>query len=204
MENTHYVYLLQEREFINSGEKIYKVGKKEQKNNKRFNSYPKNSILLYQTICDNCHELEKKILNIFPLKYKQCKNIGNEYFEGDCEDMIKNIFYIRNDMISDKEIISKDVEIEKNKLININNGKQKQKLMSIEENERNKIFKYIENVMDNDIKKILFAEKQEMEQIKKNEEIDLENMYISFLNDNLIKTNDNNFDKRCMDKFSII
>ena len=36
-----HIYLFQEREFINSGEDIYKVGKTKQEFNKRFSSYPK-------------------------------------------------------------------------------------------------------------------------------------------------------------------
>lgn len=50
----NYVYLLQEREFIKTNENIYKVGRTKKENYQRFNQYPKSSILLFQTICNNC------------------------------------------------------------------------------------------------------------------------------------------------------
>ena len=56
----NYIYLLQEREFIKTNEKIYKVGKTKQKNLSRFYQYPKGSILLLQMMCDDCSYFEKK------------------------------------------------------------------------------------------------------------------------------------------------
>jgi hypothetical protein len=87
-----YIYLIQEREFIKTNENIYKIGKTKQYNNNRFRQYPKESILLHQTICNNCDETEKELIKIFKKKFKQVKNIGNEYFEGDYNDMIDEIY----------------------------------------------------------------------------------------------------------------
>ena len=108
--SAQYVYLIQEREFIKTSENIFKVGKSKQENNKRINQYPKQSKLILQIVCDNCDELEKKLINIFKYKYNHRKDIGNEYFEGDHEDMIKNIFYTRNniDNIINYEKIEKE------------------------------------------------------------------------------------------------
>jgi hypothetical protein len=89
---SQYIYLLQEREFIKTKENIYKVGMTEKENHKRFNQYPKGSILLCQLICDNCKNIEKIVLKLFKQNFKQRKDIGNEYFEGDYKIMIDIIY----------------------------------------------------------------------------------------------------------------
>ena len=45
-----YIYLIYLREFINSNQDIYKIGKTKQLNNNRFKQYPKGTIILYQSI----------------------------------------------------------------------------------------------------------------------------------------------------------
>jgi len=108
--HTHYIYLLQEREFIKTKEPIYKIGKTKQVNTKRMNQYPKQSVLLFQIACDNCDRLEKDILKLFKKRYIQKTDIGIEYFEGDWEDMMDTIYEMRKlekdmekDMEKDKE-----------------------------------------------------------------------------------------------------
>jgi hypothetical protein len=91
-----YIYLLQEREFIKTKEKIYKVGKTRQVNYERFRQYPKGSVILLQSNCTNCEVCEKNILSIFRNKFIKRKDIGSEYFEGNSEDMkfeINKIIY---------------------------------------------------------------------------------------------------------------
>jgi hypothetical protein len=63
-----YIYLLQVREFINTGENIYKLGKTKQKNDKRFKQYPKDSVLLSQKHCDDCDKTEKNLIKLFKKK----------------------------------------------------------------------------------------------------------------------------------------
>jgi len=89
---TNYIYLLQVREFVKTNENIYKVGMTKKENYERFNQYPKGSILLFQMICNNCNNIEKCVLKIFKEKFKQRKDIGNEYFEGDYREMIDIIY----------------------------------------------------------------------------------------------------------------
>ena len=89
-----YVYLLQEREFINLGESIYKIGRTKQLNDKRFKQYPKNSMLLLQTFCNNCVTCENQIMNMFKQKYIHRVDIGSEYFEGNVKEMQRDIFNI--------------------------------------------------------------------------------------------------------------
>jgi hypothetical protein len=90
----NYIYLLKEREFINSGEDVYKIGKTTQNNDNRFRQYPKNSILLFQSICSECSSIEKNIISKFCVEFKQRKDIGIEYFEGNFMLMINYLLDI--------------------------------------------------------------------------------------------------------------
>lgn len=85
---TNYIYLLQLQKSVKAKENIYKIGMTKQNNLKRFHQYPKGSILLFQTICKNCNNMERKIINIFKNKFTRRKDFGNEYFEGDYNTMI--------------------------------------------------------------------------------------------------------------------
>ena len=86
-----YIYLIQLREFVNSNQNIYKIGRTKQSNTKRFNTYPKNSKLFLLISVQDCIRIEKLIITYFKLKYIQRKDIGNEYFEGDHCIMIDDI-----------------------------------------------------------------------------------------------------------------
>jgi hypothetical protein len=165
---TQYVYLLKEREFVKTNENIYKIGKTRQHNNKRFFAYPKDSILLFQILCDDCDKLENDIIKVFKKKYNQCKNIGIEYFEGDCNDMIDTIFYLKKNMYDDVNKMNENLEKNKIKLINLNNENEKRSLINLEERERNKLIKYINNIINTDFKKIICMEKKERNNIERN------------------------------------
>lgn len=93
---TNYIYLLQEREFIRTNEKVYKIGQTTQLNNKRLKQYPNGSVLLFQIICKDCKNLEKIILRTFNKNSYiiQRKEYGNEYFQGDYKKMIDIIYKI--------------------------------------------------------------------------------------------------------------
>ena len=107
-----YVYLVQEREFIKTNEKIYKIGRTKKENLTRFNQYPKGSALLLQLTCKDCVKLETELIKCFIGKYKQCTDIGNEYFEGDYEDMIEDIFDIKRKLFKvDPEMLEVAKEI---------------------------------------------------------------------------------------------
>lgn len=94
---SQYIYLLKEREFIKTKEHIYKVGMTKKENHERFNQYPKGSVLLFQMICNNCKNMEKLVLTKFKETFKQRKDIGNEYFEGEYKSMIDIIYLTIND-----------------------------------------------------------------------------------------------------------
>ena len=92
MTATNYIYLLHVREFIKSKENVYKVGMTTKKNFERFNQYPKGSDLLFQMRCNDCRIVETLILKKFMNTFKQRREYGNEYFEGDYKDMIDIIY----------------------------------------------------------------------------------------------------------------
>ena len=111
-----YVYLVQEREFIKTKEEIYKIGRTRQANLSRFNSYPNGSILLVQCICNDCDRLERELINKFKIKYELQREIGSEYFKGDCKEMMRDIYeHIINE--GEKDVIVEDVKEEKEVII---------------------------------------------------------------------------------------
>jgi hypothetical protein len=123
---SQYIYLLQEREFIKTKEHIYKVGMTKKENYERFNQYPKGSVLLFQMICNNCKNMEKLVLTKFKETFKQRKDIGNEYFEGEYKVMIDIIYLTINDELNIyEEIINDELNIYE-EIINDEEETQKQ------------------------------------------------------------------------------
>jgi len=87
-----YIYLIQEREFIKTNEPIYKIGKTKKENLTRFKQYSKGSMMLCQLISTDCDEDERVLLGKFRDSYVPRRDIGSEYFEGDCNRMIQDIY----------------------------------------------------------------------------------------------------------------
>ncbi len=76
------VYIIHVREFINSDQEIYKIGKTSQVHTKRANSYPKGSCLQFHIRVEDSHNVEKQIIRYFKESFAQRLDIGIEYFEG--------------------------------------------------------------------------------------------------------------------------
>jgi hypothetical protein len=89
--NLQYVYLIQEREFVQSGKPVFKIGKTKQPNFSRFKQYPKGSVMIHHSTCFNCDECENEIIKLFKTKFQQRTDIGTEYFEGDYKVMLCDI-----------------------------------------------------------------------------------------------------------------
>ena len=98
--NIQYVYLIQTEEFVKSGEPVYKIGKTTQLNYARFRQYDTGSIQLYQSICKNCDDIEKKIIKLFNSKYE--RHCGKEYFRGNYDDMLDDI----SELVQNERLIS--------------------------------------------------------------------------------------------------
>jgi hypothetical protein len=88
---SNFIYLIREREFNENNKEIYKIGKTTQTKLKRINAYPNDSILYLYKECSDCHLSEKEIIKLFKIKYIHKNQIGNEYFEGNREDMMDDI-----------------------------------------------------------------------------------------------------------------
>lgn len=88
--NLQFIYLLQEREFLNSGRPIYKIGRTINPKN-RLTDYPKGSIVLYLKVVEDNVKVEKDIMNNFDEHFTKRTDIGKEYYEGELFSMIEII-----------------------------------------------------------------------------------------------------------------
>ena len=85
-----WIYLIMEREFINSKENVFKIGKTKNIRS-RMPSYPRNSLLYHCFYCEtNIHEVEKYFIRCFDNTFTQRSDIGREYyFSENKTDIIK-------------------------------------------------------------------------------------------------------------------
>jgi hypothetical protein len=108
-QNPHqYIYLLQEREFINNNQNVYKIGRTHQERTERFNKYPKGSQLILHISCSDCIKAEVVLLKQFRAQFIHRKDIGNEYFEGSVEAM-KELIYVYDRTQKDNEVPFKEI-----------------------------------------------------------------------------------------------
>jgi len=150
----NYIYLLLTREHLLLNQNVYKIGKTTQDGDKRFKQYPKDSVLLLQIICTNCHNLETLIKNEFKIKYKHRDDIGQEYFEGDYNDMIKTIYRIKDE---NDNLTLRDIQIKK----------IKEKEERLKKKEEDKKIKEEEKKLKEEEKKLKEEEKKLKEEEKK-------------------------------------
>ena len=168
---TNYIYLLQEREFLKTKEDIFKVGMTTKKNHERFNQYPKGSILLFQMICKNCKNIEKQIITSFKENFKQRKDIGIEYFQGNYKNMIDFIYItIKNEIEDDikieeplkEEIPEEEISEEETSKEETSKEEMSKEETSEEEN-MYEITTYKEWIKYNEISKIIITDKRRTE-----------------------------------------
>ena len=91
LPKSQYIYLLRKAKYVETNQNIYKVGRTKRKHLDRFKEYPKGSCLLFQRICNDCEIAEREIIKLFKKKYEFKKTLGNESFEGNCEEMMVDI-----------------------------------------------------------------------------------------------------------------
>jgi hypothetical protein len=90
------IYLLHTREFINTNKQIYKLGRSNHLEN-RVKQYPNGSIIMLMLKCKNSKSCKTNLIKLFKSKFIQKTFYGTEYFEGNNNDMIIEIFkYIYN------------------------------------------------------------------------------------------------------------
>jgi hypothetical protein len=153
-----HLYFLQEREFKNSNEDVYKLGKTKQEFGKRTASYPKNSVVYLQVFVDNVDERENIAIKYFKQNFTHREDIGNEYFEGDKYEMESAIYKISrsldvNEVLADERLKKFTHQLKELKNLNV---------LTLEQQ--------ITKIKDKNKKKEEEKQKKEEEEQKKEEE----------------------------------
>lgn len=94
MSISDYLYLIHLRESIKCNENIYKVGRTQTGPDKRIKSYPKGSNLIAQFCVSDAVQAEGELLKLFDAKYKQIKDYGREYYQGDLNQMKDDLYQL--------------------------------------------------------------------------------------------------------------
>lgn len=111
-----YIYLIHMREFINSGQPIYKIGKTEdtccRKINKRFSGYEKDSVVKIIIQVSDMNKIENDLKILFGQLFEKQLSIGTEYFRGKLRDMLVEIckFIPDDDMPEIPKVDYKQIE----------------------------------------------------------------------------------------------
>jgi hypothetical protein len=129
------IYLLREREFINTDEPIYKIGRSTTTIKIRMYGYPKGSELIYLSNVIDCVSLERKLIDLLNDKFIKRKDIGNEYFEGNLEDMLK--------------VIRDEIELERINHNKLNNLQRPNEIIKNDQGSENIEYDKINNYFDN-------------------------------------------------------
>ena len=91
------IYVVYAREFVRSGEKVFKVGKTSDMDN-RMTGYPKGSQLVaFRQCAVGIVELGWAETNVLTdlrcdNRFRACTEFGREYFEGDCTELVAAVF----------------------------------------------------------------------------------------------------------------
>ena len=98
------IYLLKTREFVNSN--IFKIGKSSKPGATRISEYPKGSVLYFLITVTDENTIERKIIDLFSTEFIHKKEYGNEYFEGEYNQIITSMLKIINEVenFSDNKI----------------------------------------------------------------------------------------------------
>ena len=122
-----YIFLVREREFVKTSENVFKLGLSRGEKLDESKAFPNGSILQSLISCHNSDKKLNKLLNLFKYKFSERNDLGENYFEGNSEDMIK--------IISDN-IINSENEEKNNEELKKNSKKEKTK--SKKDNEKSK------------------------------------------------------------------
>jgi len=89
------IYLIHIREFIKSKENVLKLGRSDNLDN-RVRQYPKGSNILFMMKCKDSILCEQYLLNLFNIKFTHKSEYGKEFFEGNEDEMIDEIYKYLN------------------------------------------------------------------------------------------------------------
>lgn len=91
-----YCYINREREAIRMKENIFKIGRTKQDGDERLKQYPKGTVQMIKKLVSDCVACEREIIKVFNEKFKKKPEFGNEYYEGNYEDMEEEFLTITN------------------------------------------------------------------------------------------------------------
>ncbi len=100
------IYIIREREFMTQDKLVYKLGRSNNMIN-RARQYPKGSEIILLLKCANSISVESNLITLFSKGFRQCKEYGTEYFEGNINSMIKLAV---NTALSQDSLIDSDSE----------------------------------------------------------------------------------------------
>jgi len=194
-----YIYLLRVREFIKTGEHVYKIGKTKQEFPARFNQYPDGTELYLMVKVKGIDLFEKQIIDLYNKLFKRRE--GNEYFEGDPIEMMNLIFYYFNinNNKTDEQILQEQEQIMKaeDKKDEKEEKKQKEKLEKERLKEEKKQKEKIEKErlkQEKEKERLEKLEKQRLEKLEKEKEEKLRQSYkciYKFIEERIIKVDFN-------------
>lgn len=95
-----HIYVIKEREFIKTGENIFKIGRSKNIVN-RMPSYPKNSLIYTILYTDNINEVEKNMIKHFDNIFIKRTDIGNEYYECSEKEIMQECTMILYNLYKD-------------------------------------------------------------------------------------------------------
>jgi len=89
--NKGYIYLIHKKEYIDTNENVYKIGRTTRSIAERLNEYTKGSILIFSSQVNDCVIVEKLMILKFKMTFNQLPTYGIESFNGDHLLMIDEI-----------------------------------------------------------------------------------------------------------------
>ena len=163
------LYLIHLREFIKSKESVFKIGRSDDIHN-RVRKYPKGSNVLFTMKCFNSIECEADLIKLFNNKFIHKPEYGTEYFEGDEDIMIDEIYkYLQNYNKNYKLKVLEDLKIlEDLKLLEDLKIKEELKIIEDLENDQKVENNIIEDIIKDDIENHIEDEKEDDNKTKSN------------------------------------
>jgi len=119
-----FIYMLIEREMIRLDEPTVKIGRTAISTKKRFAQYPNGSKLIASAEVDDCVDAETQLIKMFDSKFKQMKEYGREYYNGDMKQMqlcfhvfvTTLILELEEEELEEEELEEEELEEEENEL----------------------------------------------------------------------------------------
>jgi len=85
------IYLLRDIRFKEQGAPVYKLGKTQYTDGRRFQGYAKGHEIIISIMVDDADKSETELLEVFRAKFKERKDVGSETFEGNRRAMLDEI-----------------------------------------------------------------------------------------------------------------